>query len=56
MTTSPSSPEKNRKAGPALFLVMLVIIIGSFLLFLFVRPKSPSPLPGGNTPTPSSQR
>jgi hypothetical protein len=35
---------------------MLVIIIGSILLFLFLRPKSFSTMPRDNSPTPASQQ
>jgi len=52
MTTSPSSPRKESKAGPTLFIIMLVIIVGSILLFLILHPKSaPDTIPHGNAPT-----
>jgi hypothetical protein len=57
MTTSPSSPRKESKAGPTLFIIMLVIIVGSFLLFLIFRPKSsPDTVPHGNSPTSATQQ
>ncbi len=38
MTNSPATSSKDHRPGPALFIVMLIIIVGSILLFLILRP------------------
>jgi len=56
MAPTPPSPGNDRRPGLTFFIVMVIIVVGSILLFLILRPN-----PSGNTPknpatTPASQQ